>query len=221
MSVFAKKIIADAKGGKSSILAVATEQGTIEIINAAKRSEDYPGTLYQYLYCLMNVNVPGVISLEPARTTLQIHNNGVFDIKWSPTDDYLVSCSGDRTARIIDPRASVPEALHILQGHTSTVKCAAWNLTHRDLLATGGRDGCIHLWDLRAGSSKMEVEEAGAQREEGPSRLSPVVTIPYTHEAAAGKPTRVRRGVTAVAKSVTSIVFTGEYDVVSSGSNDG
>jgi denticleless len=157
----------------------------------------------------------------PARTALQIHNNGVFDIKWSPSDAYLVSCSGDRTARIVDPRASIPEALHILQGHTSTVKCAAWNPNHHDLLATGGRDGCIHLWDLRVGPKGSETDEDDSQQEGGPSILSPVMSIPYTHEPVAGKPTKVKRTVIAAAKSVTSLVYTGEYEVVSSGSNDG
>ena len=131
-------------------------------------------------------------------------------------DTHLVTCSGDRTARIVDPRANVPEALHILQGHSSTVKCAAWNPSHQYLLATGGRDGNIHVWDLRVGTN-MEVDEG----EQGPNHLSPVMTIPYTHEAFAGKPTRPKRGVIAAAKSVTSIVYTREHEIVSSGSNDG
>ena len=142
-------------------------------------------------------------------------------MKWSPSDRHLVSCSGDRTARIIDPHASIPEALHILQGHTSTVKCAAWNYSHQDLLATGGRDGCIQLWDLRVSSRGSEDDEDEAQPEAGPSRLSPVISIPYTHEPMAGKPTKAKRGVIDAAKSVTSLVYTGEHEVVSSGSNDG
>ena len=49
----------DAKLGKSSVLAVATEQGSIEVIDTRKRSEDDPGTVNQSDYRTDRYKVTG------------------------------------------------------------------------------------------------------------------------------------------------------------------
>ncbi|KAH9978023.1 WD40-repeat-containing domain protein [Lactifluus volemus] len=107
-----------AKRGGVPHLAVATEQGTVYVWDTSKREE---------------------LGGEPNRIDLDIHENGIFDLQWSSDDTSLVTCSGDHTARITD--ISTGKVLHILRGHTSTVKTV--------LLSTGGRDGGIRVWDLR------------------------------------------------------------------------
>ncbi|KAK7061471.1 WD40 repeat-like protein [Favolaschia claudopus] len=115
------------------LLAVATEQGTVYILNTSKRKEWDP---------------------EPSHNVLQPHNNGVFDIKWNLTDRLLATSSGDRSTRISD--VETRQTIHSLRGHEGTVKCISWDPTHPDILSTGGRDGLICIWDLRVSGNLSE-----------------------------------------------------------------
>jgi denticleless len=114
------------KCGSASHLAVATEQGTVHILDVSARKDWDP---------------------EPPRTVIRPHENGVFDVRWSPSDDRLATCSADRTSIISDPRRPDVPALNILHGHEDTLKCVAWQT--ENILATGDRGGKIKLWDLR------------------------------------------------------------------------
>ncbi|KAH8113389.1 WD40 repeat-like protein [Phellopilus nigrolimitatus] len=184
------------KRGQASALAVATEQGTIDILKTTKRRDWDP---------------------EPSRTTLQVHNNGIFDIKWSPSDSLIATASGDRSIRITDPHSPAGTALHVLSGgHSSTVKCVAWDPSHNDLLVSGGRDGSICLWDLR------ESKRGGLNQDDDASGQKPVVTIPYAHETIAGKPAK-RGRILLVPKSVTSVLYLPDSPnkIISGGSGDG
>jgi len=118
-----------------------------------------------------------------------------------------VTCSGDHSAKIVD--VSAREVLHSLRGHTGTVKCAAWNPAHKDLLSTGGRDGTICLWDLRVGENS---------RQDDRSILEPVMIIHGAHESLDTKPGRPKN---VKAKSVTNLVYTASDLLTSSGSFDG
>ncbi|KAF8665676.1 hypothetical protein AX16_000129 [Volvariella volvacea WC 439] len=182
-----------AKRGGDAVLAVATEEGSVHILNTNPRSDwDY----------------------EPQRTTLQPHENGVFGIKWSPTDALLATCSGDQSTRITHVKKE--QITHILRGHTSTVKCIAWEPGRDDLLATGGRDGTICLWDLRLASSQ-ETEDAPV--------VDPVLTILGAHESVkiVGKPRPRRRKSVPAPKSITNLLYpeANPYALISSSSFDG
>ncbi|EJD01031.1 WD40 repeat-like protein [Fomitiporia mediterranea MF3/22] len=184
------------KRGQSLTLAVATEQGTVDILNTKKRQDWDP---------------------EPSRTTLQIHNNGIFDVKWSPSDARIATASGDRTVAITDPNSSGGTALYSLNGgHFHTVKCVAWDPASNNLLVSGGRDGCIFLWDLRTSGA------GNSEQGESDGRWKPVLSFPYAHEVVPGK--AAKRGRTSLApKSVTSIAYLPDssHEIVSSGSSDG
>ncbi|KAF8076125.1 WD40 repeat-like protein [Lyophyllum atratum] len=179
-----------AKGGGVPILAVATEQGTVHLINTSKRRD---------------------WDAEPPRTTLQIHDNGIFDAKWNTDDTSLATCSGDQTTRISCPTTET--VTHVLRGHKSTVKCVAWDPSHRELLSTGGRDGTICIWDLRV---------AGVKDDDSPSSLGPVISMPGVHEDAKVKGRRRGKSV-PTPRSITSLLYPniGPYGLISSGSFDG
>ncbi|KAJ4492918.1 WD40-repeat-containing domain protein [Lentinula edodes] len=115
-----------AKAGRTSHLAVSTEEGAVHIFDTRKRSEWDP---------------------EPSRTTLRPHDNGVYDVKWSASDSRLATCSADRSIRISCIDTS--QVLHTLTGHASSVKRAAWHPSNDSLVCSGGRDGMICIWDLR------------------------------------------------------------------------
>ncbi|GLB33547.1 putative WD domain, G-beta repeat containing protein [Lyophyllum shimeji] len=181
-----------AKRGGLPILAVATEQGTVHLVDTSKRKDWDP---------------------EPPCTTLQIHDNGIFDAKWNADDTLLATCSGDKSTHITCARTQI--VTHSLRGHESTVKCVTWDPTHKELLSSGGRNGSICIWDLRVPGVK-EADEAG------PSVLSPVISIAGAHEDAKFK--RGRRGKNVpTPRSITSLLYpeTGPYGLISSGSFDG
>ncbi|KAI0637884.1 WD40 repeat-like protein [Trametes polyzona] len=189
-----------AKRGGTPHLAVATEQGTVDILNTAKR-DDW--------------------DVEPQRVTVQPHANGVFDVKWSPSDTLIATASGDHSIRISSLSPSVREddrTLHILRGHEGTVKSVAWDPAYDGaVLCTGGRDGGICLWDLRAGERSTDGE------------LAPVLSIPRAHDLQAqGKPTKPKgtRGKLTPSvplQSITHLLYTDThpYSVISSCSSDG
>ncbi|KIY69757.1 WD40 repeat-like protein [Cylindrobasidium torrendii FP15055 ss-10] len=167
------------KRGGASLLAVATEFGGVHILNTARRDPWDP---------------------EPLRINLQPHNNGVFDVQWSTEDDKLATGSADQLVQISDIASGSVTAT--LRGHTSTVKSVRWDPTNNSLLATGGKDGSIHLWDLRVGTDTTTSPVAsifGAQEEIG-SRKRP-----------------------ASLKSVTGLLYSTDtpYNLISSGTADG
>ncbi|KAF9452210.1 WD40 repeat-like protein [Macrolepiota fuliginosa MF-IS2] len=180
-----------AKSGGRPLLAVATEEGTVQIITTSKRKPWEP---------------------ELTRTILQPHTNGVFDVKWDRSDSQIVTCSGDHSSRITSVERNV--ITHGLHGHDSTVKTAAWDPTNDSLLATGGRDGTICLWDLRNSSTKSA---------DGVSILSPVIVIADAHEDPTKPKARKSKKHTPMPKTVTSLIYPeGEpYGLVSSGAFDG
>jgi denticleless len=141
---------------------------------------------------------------EPLKTTLYPHKTGTFFVSWNHSDTLLATCAGDQIARISSPETS--QIVQTLRGHEGTVKCAAWNPHHPDLLSTGARDGSICLWDLRVGEGAV-----GEDR-------SPVVTIAGAHEVTKSK----ARKVVPVPKGVTGLMYDdAPHQLVSSGSADG
>lgn len=155
---------------------------------------------------------------EPSRSTYQVHGNGIFDVKWSPHDRFIATGSGDHSVRIINPSRSTSGPLYNLRGHTSTVKCVAWDPSHQDLLASAGRDGSICIWDLRE-RHKFEMNSREMEEE---TTLLPVLRMPYAHEPIVGKATKKGRTLLAP-RSITSLVYSPScsHEIISSGSYDG
>ncbi|TFY78636.1 hypothetical protein EWM64_g5376 [Hericium alpestre] len=176
-----------AKMGGMPLLAVATEQGTVHMLNTSKRDEwDY----------------------ELPRTVLQVHDNGIFDVQWSPTDAFFATTSGDQSVCVVDVTAK--KVLHVLRGHTSTVKCVVWDPANTSLLSTGGRDGGICIWDLRVADQSIG--------------LQPIVTIVGAHGEDAPAKGRGRRPKPNTAgRSVTSLLYPegDPYGLISSGTFHG
>lgn len=133
---------------------------------------------------------------EPARVSLQVHNNGIFDVKWSHDDTSLLTASADYSLRVTNIAAE--KVTHVLSGHTSTVKCSSWDPTNPSLLASGGRDGTICLWDLRVSAQSGEFET-----------IQPVMSVYGAHEDTVNKSRpKVRRGKNAPApRSITGLLY--------------
>ena len=88
--------------------------------------------------------------------SLQPHHNAVFALDWSADDRRIVLGSGDRYCSILDVQTGQVERQ--LRAHQSSVKAVRFA---GDVLATGGRDGMVHLWDLRQQSPVATLQNAG------------------------------------------------------------
>ncbi|KAI0036069.1 WD40-repeat-containing domain protein [Vararia minispora EC-137] len=180
-----------ARRGGVPHLAVATEQGSVYIWNTERRLS---------------------VDVAAHRIDLNVHDNGVFDVQWSPSDDRLATASADHTTRITDPIAG--RVLCGLHGHTQTAKTVAWHPSHADLVATGARDGSICLWDLRVHDRLLKSD---GQLE----CLGPVATIRCAHEEMGMK--GGKRPKTFSPRAVTSLVYSplDPHGLISSGSANG
>lgn len=191
-------------------MAVATEQGTVHILNTTKRNDWDCGK------CSINFLLSTSFNalLEPPRTTMQPHHNGVFDVRWSADDRSIATCSGDQSTRISCVETGT--ITHVLRGHTSTVKCIAWNPSNTSLLATGGRDGAICLWDLRL-AERMQDDNIMA--------ASPVTIIHGAHEdtIVKSKPKPRKGKQSATPRTITNVLYpdTLPFSLISSSSFDG
>ncbi|KAI6047092.1 WD40-repeat-containing domain protein [Pisolithus marmoratus] len=165
----------------------ATEEGSVMILNTSKRKD---------------------WEFESQRALFQPHYNGIFDIKWNLDDSVLATASGDKRTHITS--VATQQVIQVLQGHSSTVKCVAWNPSHPDLLSTGSRDGNIYLWDLR-----VTTNDGNDGTSENASPLSPVMTIDAAHGQ--GKNKGGRRKATPLPRSVTGLLYSNPYTLVSCG----
>jgi denticleless len=150
------------------------------------------------------------LNQEPARVTLEPHDNGIFDIKWNADDTLIATASGDKSTRISS--VETQQLLSILDGHISTVKCVAWDPAHRDLLTTGGRDGMLCLYDLRV-NNISDGDEIAAR--------SAVISITAAHGQ--DKVSRGRHKIRPLPRGITNIIYPNDrpHGLVSSGSFDG
>ncbi|KAI0091862.1 WD40-repeat-containing domain protein [Irpex rosettiformis] len=176
----------NSKRGENSLLAVTTEEGAVHVLDTSKRHE---------------------WDVEPQRCTFQPHENGVFDVQWSPDDMRLATVSADRSLCIstVSKDGITPTAR--FTHHTSTVKCVAWDPTRAgDVICSGSRDGMICVWDLRLGYD-----------------MKPVIVIPKSHDTERKVLPRKGKLTAPPARGVTSLLFAdhGPPSLISSGSYDG
>ncbi|KAI8066769.1 WD40-repeat-containing domain protein [Gongronella butleri] len=84
--------------------------------------------------------------------TLRGHQGGVWALQFVKTDSQCLLVSGgcDRDARVWDLRTG--ELLHVLQGHSSTIRCL--KLKDDKTAITGSRDTTLRIWDLEHGRLK-------------------------------------------------------------------
>ncbi len=81
-----------------------------------------------------------------------------IDLAWSPDGSLLAAASA---AGGITLHAAADGAVkHALPGHADGANCLAWSPA--GLLATGGQDGCVRLWDAATGAQTAEVKLGNA-----------------------------------------------------------
>ena len=121
--------------------------------------------------------------------TWQPHANAIIDMDFSQDDLLLATASGDQSTRVIDMMTQ--KVTHVLVAHSSSVKQVKFQPGNSSVIATGGRDGTIFLWDVRCSSHSgptpiracafKELYDVNAKSEEKVNWLRPINYMPNAH----------------------------------------
>ena len=84
-------------------------------------------------------------------------NSVVYSHALSPIADHLlVACATQHPAiRLVDLRSGA--SAHSLSGHQGAVLSVAWSPHKEHILASGGSDGTVRLWDIRRSAGNLGV----------------------------------------------------------------
>lgn len=112
----------------TSLLAVGDEEGRIRLLESAEDGK------------------PG---FDQTVVGFRVHSNAIINMTFSDDDSLLATASGDQSARVVDMVTQTTTA--ILGIHTASLKQVRFQpgANSKNVLATSGRDGSIHIWDLR------------------------------------------------------------------------
>lgn len=92
----------------------------------------------------------------------------VIDLAWSPDGSVLAAASAAGVITLFD--AASGAVRHALRGHADGANCLAWlppgaqpgESSGPRLLATGGQDGCVRIWDAISGRPTAEAQLGNA-----------------------------------------------------------
>jgi WD40 repeat protein len=87
------------------------------------------------------------------RSSMHVHTNGILDLAFSEDGSRLVTGSADRTCTVIDVETETI-AVQLSNEHVGTIRQVAFQpgQSNGNVIASGGLDGRIVIWDLRCGS---------------------------------------------------------------------
>lgn len=84
----------------------------------------------------------------------------VIDLAWSPDGSLLAAAAQSGSVTLYD--AATGAVKHALRGHEDGTNCLAWQPGTQPLLATGGQDGCVRLWNPVTGAQTAETSLGSA-----------------------------------------------------------
>ncbi len=163
------------------------------------------------------------------------HSNWVWSVAFSPDGSYLTSGSEDRTMRLWE--LSRGQCLKTLQGSSNWVWSVAFS-PDGTKLASGQGDRLVHLWTVTSGdtlSGKPLETLAGAQNAIWSVTFSPdgntlasgnedgnvhLWQLKQTHSEKQSSNSRTHRSLSGHTKSIWSVAFDADGEMIASGSAD-
>lgn len=227
-----------------SFAAIATECGGVRIFDTNKSDASIPQgwEAGERIGSASTSSTNTAVASEKKKQTgpkpglFAPHANAIYDIKWSADDTMLTTACADQSTGIWDTNrtsatyqqsAQNNGLITKLRGHTASVKTSIWH--DRNTIATAGRDGDIHIYDLRTtgrevpgngDSGNVSVEWKKRARNEGDpgDSIWPVLSIKGAHGIGPIKKERCSN-----ARSVTCLVplEANSHHMASGGSADG
>ncbi|PWN33396.1 WD40 repeat-like protein [Meira miltonrushii] len=153
------------------------------------------------------------------------HDGSIFEVKWRPDDEMIATGGSDYQIRVWN--TSTGEQIRSFSGHRGTPRSISWDPNgNGNILCSGGRDGAIHLYDLRDPSSTSEDDD-------GNDSTPPIASIWGAHTTEPVRPLKGpgsrggRRGTQGRAtypKGITSLTYVpgrGSNILCSAGCGDG
>lgn len=160
-----------------------------------------------------------------ATFNLQLHQDAILCLEAHPKEPVVVTGSMDGTCVVVNVESGKKFAT--LSGHDHEVEGVAFFQGDLNLLATGGIDGTVRVWDSNKWELRVSVP-AHKELDGGVTRLAwhpllPIVLSSGTdcmiraHDARSGAQVRVLSGHTKEIFDLSSILYNGDVRLVSAG----
>jgi WD40 repeat protein len=94
----------------------------------------------------------------PPPASVPLNPHPTLPCSFAPTDEKFASCSDDGLVRVFDFWRRTPDVE--LKGHLWDVRSVAWH-PQKALIASGGKDSLVKLWDPAAGKAVNTMSVRG------------------------------------------------------------
>lgn len=182
-------------GGGAQWLAVGDNEGTLSLIDTS-----HPATAT-------------ATGTDPAilRPSWRATTGSLFSLSWRFDDRFLATSGSDYSVKIWD--TSSGKMVRGFHGSRGTARTIEWDpMGNGNLLASGGRDGAVHVYDLRAGKGGAVM--SSGRGEDGDdddatldSSCEPLLSLWSAHAYSGSGKKKATAAANAAPRGVTSIAY--------------
>ena len=84
------------------------------------------------------------------------HHKSIFNVEWVSNEERILSSSGDTISSLWDVESH--KIIYVFSGHFASIKTAKEDPQNPNIFCSGGRDGRILIYDIRANSGSGAIE---------------------------------------------------------------
>lgn len=203
-------------GGRSEWLAVGDNEGYVSLIDT---SHDPSRDNYTSLYAQE--------THDRAHPRWRATSGSLFALSWRYDDRFIATSGSDYAVKVWD--TATAQIVNAFQGSRGTARTIEWDPNgNGNLLASAGRDGAIHICDVRVAGNKGPVARIGDDTpadDEGEATVEPrdpLLSLWSAHAPASRGKSRRSLANPQAPKGVTSILFHRhrEHNIVTTGCAD-